>query len=990
MKFMTLFAVALAGSVSWGVAAEIVLNNGFEARTAKYHDHPDIFLGVEAAGWEKLFARGRRLTFDEREFENQTAVDRVSDAGRTQTVGFEGFTLSTAPAYLLSVPRSLGAPGKNGEITGRILFREPVAAAGVGICFATGSLRIQFVGEEGDVLKEYVVHGQPDPEKNNTWQDYFAVFQSTDEFSRVREITFARLNLNKGTTDHFAIDNLCWNPAPVIPPVKLPPVVAADYSLLNGANRVNVAPQVPAGKPSIALKDGVAVLENQLDGTRYTYRFEPKAGLSGITASLNGAPALPITLRMAPELGGRAAAEELVAVRQENDAVIAEYIWKNDRFTLPVTVRLYLSGGSLCFDFSSEKKNVPLRILKPRPEHMRLITNGDNTKFRYNDNIAFFGFGGDLGYLEAPGWFFSYQADWTKTNSTSPAPTITYQSTLDGKTVAPLRDTVAITVADTLPKVLPSIPNPVSPYREELASRVVMEYWYGHFDELGDLLDTYHRYGMDQLVILVHRWQNAGFDRKLPTIMPPSTARGGLDTLKAVIDRAKENGMRIALHDNYKDFYPTSPQWNPDDLMLCSNGKPQRAWADSCEMAPSKILKYAEPNMAEIREKLGPNAGYLDVHSAHLPWWRIDFRAGVPKAGMTAGTLEPNNALWQLARDSYQGPVFGESSPLTSWVHSGRIDAVMAATKHDNSFLVDFQLLKIRPLATNHGAGYFERWNKRGYANDWELAPLLPAEYARYSLNELSFLSSPTIDDKMKRQFLPAAVQYYQKRKIVERLVNQPVKAIWYYTPDNRKLTSSQAVFLPKIQIQRLQLEFADASAIWLNFGKTPWKVDDKLTVAPLGFYAKGKDFEAETGCRDGLWFDYWQGENGCFLNSRNYDWTLEPLGSTYHGRGEGKSPEFHNDGKAVSRGFLRTDTAVSLELEKAGVWRLRFFPHGQAGFVEIRENPMTGRIVRAIALDADGKEYTGNSCDELIHENDSIRIIHRTPGIWSYKLVTE
>ena len=56
MKFMTLFAVALAGSVSWGVAAEIVLNNGFEARTAKYHDHPDIFLGVEAAGWEKLFA----------------------------------------------------------------------------------------------------------------------------------------------------------------------------------------------------------------------------------------------------------------------------------------------------------------------------------------------------------------------------------------------------------------------------------------------------------------------------------------------------------------------------------------------------------------------------------------------------------------------------------------------------------------------------------------------------------------------------------------------------------------------------------------------------------------------------------------------------------------------------------------------------------------------------------------------------------------------
>ncbi len=989
MRLCLLAAICGAALFARTVSAEEVTLPGFGAPTATFHDRPDVFLGVEAGEWETMFRDGSHLTFDEPEFAGCTTVEAVKARNQSQQLRLTGFSVSGAADYLLSAPRSLKAAGRNGEVTATVRFLEPVEAAGVGVCFATGSLRIAFLGEEGDTLAEYLVHGQSDPEQNGTWQDYFAVCRAGDELSRVAEIVFSRLNLVPGTSDGFAIDNLAWIAAPRRTDLALPPVVESDFSLLLGEQRDNVAPQCPAGSASLAWHDGVAVWRNRVDGTQYEYSFTPAAGLAALRAAVNGGPAVAATTAMAPELGGAPAVETLLNTRIEGDTLIAGYRWSNALHTLDVAVKLYLSGGSLCLEFASDQAGVPLRIRKPRPEGLHRIADGDDTNFRYDDNIAFFGFGGDGGYLPQAKYFYSYQADWTQTNSTAPSPVIHYASTLDGRTVAPLRDMIAITVADTLAKVLPSIPNPTSPYRRELASRMVLEYWYGHFDELGELLETYHRYGMDQLVVLVHRWQRAGFDRQLPDIMPPSAARGGEETLRAVIARAKGWGMRIALHDNYKDFYPDSPQWNPDDLMLCADGKPQAAWADSNEIAPSKILKYASPNMQLIREKLAPNAGYLDVHSAHLPWWRIDFRAGVPQAAMTAGTLGPNNALWQLARDNFDGPVYGESSPLSSWVHSGRIDAVMGATTHDNSLIVDFQLLKIRPLATNHGAGYFERWNPRGYQHDWELAPLLPLEYARYALHETAFLTSPTVDDKMKRKILPAATLYYQRRKLVERLADQPVAAIYYYTPENVRMTSSQAVLLPRSQSQRLEERFADGSVSYLNFAKGPWEVRPDLTLAPLSFYAEGPGFQAESNCRAGVYLDYWGSPAGYYLNSRNYDWALEPQGSSYHGRNEGGAPVLHNNGQTVRRGAIATDTAVALEPEE-GAWRLRFFPRGRAGSVEIGPDFAPGRIAGAVALDADGREIAGSTGDEVELRDGGLRIFHRDPEVWSYRLTVK
>lgn len=113
----------------------------------------------------------------------------------------------------------------------------------------------------------------------------------------------------------------------------------------------------------------------------------------------------------------------------------------------------------------------------------------------------------------------------------------------------------------------------------------------------------------------------------------------------------------------------------------------------------------------------------------------------------------------------------------------------------------------------------------------WRNCPLSAPEYALYSLQEVA----PTMDDKIKHEIMPAATNYYQKRRLVKRLSGQPVTGIVYYAPAGRALTSGEAALLPKKEIRRLCEEFADGSKVWLNFSDQPWEVAGN-TIATLGF----------------------------------------------------------------------------------------------------------------------------------------------------------
>lgn len=70
--------------------------------------------------------------------------------------------------------------------------------------------------------------------------------------------------------------------------------------------------------------------------------------------------------------------------------------------------------------------------------------------------------------------------------------------------------------------------------------------------------------GFDHVNVSLSGWLREGYDRQTPDALPPSTAAGGWDGLRAFFDACKELGDTCWLHDQYRDYYLDAPSWNPD------------------------------------------------------------------------------------------------------------------------------------------------------------------------------------------------------------------------------------------------------------------------------------------------------------------------------------------------------------------------------------------------------------------------------------------
>jgi len=883
-------------------------------------------------------------------------------------VKFDGFMVkkSAEAAY------SLAATGIDRKCSASISFSKPVAAAGFTLAFVAGTVTVKFIDENGDALQNNVQNGQPSP-KGEGWATYYFAYKTPDDRARITKIEFTRSNIKSCTANAgFSIDDFSFMVGRDPLKVTLPSYKESDLRRIAGAKAADVSPYADRGeKGSIVRENGNVVFRchNQVE-----YRLTPSAGPGSLQGRLGQGAWQALGTGMAINYD-KAAPGKLVRDELSGNGYTAIYSFGAGKETWEVRCLFRMVGGTLRLELSSSHAGA-VTITPPKLEESLDLTK----------EVIFLGFANVISYLPQTQSFYSYLVDWTKSNSSMPEPVIKYQANLAGK-FSPLHEVVTFTLADNIDAILPSIPNPTSSYRQLIANSMVVEWWYGSFEQLGETLDMYHNYGMDDIIVLVHRWQRYGFDRKLPVILPADPNRGGQELLSREIRRATARGQRVALHENYVDMYPDSPSWNPQDLMLQVSGQPQAAWANSKHLSPSKIMKYAGKTMPEIKEQLGTNAAFLDVHSTHAPWWRTDFAAGVPYSGMMKGTWQFNNEMWKFARENYQGPVFGEGFVQSSWLHAGYIDSVMGQTKQNARLFADFLLLKVRPVAVNHGVGYFERWNTRNYTQpDWMTAPLTPEETDDYNASIVAYQTAATLDDKVKNNIAVAAREYYQIRAIVGKLVAQPVVKILYHD-GTRWLSSSQAVLSARKDIRRIKTVFADGTVIHVNRSSKPWMLEDKQTVSPFGFLVQGKDVSAVSGLdAKGRIFDYYGDANAYYLDPRNYDWAMSPNSSIWFGHNNGEAPIRSNDGTAtVAMGPLETQIAVSC-LKGDNGWRLRFFPQKSCGLVKIKTGKLGGQITQAIPLDRDGKPLAENR-DEVKLDNGELSIKRVDANVWSYQL---
>ncbi|MGH9667915.1 MAG: DUF5696 domain-containing protein, partial [Bryobacteraceae bacterium] len=70
--------------------------------------------------------------------------------------------------------------------------------------------------------------------------------------------------------------------------------------------------------------------------------------------------------------------------------------------------------------------------------------------------------------------------------------------------------------------------------------------------------------GFDPVNVSLSGWLHLGYDRQTPDALPPASAAGGWEGMKAFFDACKQLGDTCWLHDQYRDFYLDAPSYNPE------------------------------------------------------------------------------------------------------------------------------------------------------------------------------------------------------------------------------------------------------------------------------------------------------------------------------------------------------------------------------------------------------------------------------------------
>jgi hypothetical protein len=489
-------------------------------------------------------------------------------------------------------------------------------------------------------------------------------------------------------------------------------------------------------------------------------------------------------------------------------------------------------------------------------------------------------YSGQVTYLPSENLFVHTLLDWLHSSASAHDGVTAHYGALTDGSRNPLQERIVYTAAWHLAETLPNIPNPPSPYRPQIADRIVLDIWGGRYADIAKDLARLHDYGITRCIALIHDWQRSGYDNALPMHIPAAADKGGDEGMKVLIGTGTRLGYIMTLHENYVDYYPNYDHFNEDDIALDSEGKRQLAWYNagtkiqSFAVKPNAILSLAATQSPEIHRRYGTNGCYLDVHSAVPPWFHVDFRAGEEGAGTFRRVWEAHRALWEYERRTHGGPVFGEGN--SHWYWSGLLDGVEAQfgtgwpgmAGMTAPLMADFDLLKIQPLQFNHGMGYYERWWS---SPSWRaLPPMVVLD--QYRMQEVVFGHAGFLGASTWNVLPLAWLEHHLLSPVMARYAATPVVGIEYEV--NGRWADATAAAKAGIW-SRARIRYANGLTITANDRDAPLQVGG-ITLPRFGWIAEGAGVRAYTALRDGVVADCAETADSLFVNARPAaDWNL-------------------------------------------------------------------------------------------------------------------
>lgn len=543
-------------------------------------------------------------------------------------------------------------------------------------------------------------------------------------------------------------------------------------------------------------------------------------------------------------------------IRETENGLEAEEYWEYKGEIAKINMDISIEGKTLKLSFSSPKPLINGINIAVAPPFKRLF-------------IPFFYEGqAEVAYVEP--LFLSSFCDWWETQASSigaDGSSPTYIPKTNGERNLP-KEVFYLTASPYLEEVLPNIPNPPSPYLEELSRRLVLDIWSGKFADDRKFLEEIERYGINSLLVIKHDWQREGYDNAYPTTMPANKALGGDEELRKLCEEAKRIGHRFCVHENYYDYYPNSSAFRMEDVALDSQGNPLKGWYNASVpiqaliLKPSKFLHYERIFSPEIKRRYGVNAGYFDI----MPSWNVDYDAKAEGAGKISYTHKVNREAYAFLRKTYNGPVVCEGSDFTE---AGYYDggSNYAINRRQIPMLPIFELLKVHPLMLNHGMGYYERWLIDGYSDPtWYWRVPTEEERDEYRIMTLAFGRIGFLGHQLMATIPGLAKEYFLALPLQKRYGTSMPRRILYEI-NGRWVSTSGAVLLG--EMDRLFVEYTNGLKLYLNRGKDDWKLEGFL-LPQYGFLAKGTGVFAYTAKKEGVIVDYAEDESGIFCDARS------------------------------------------------------------------------------------------------------------------------
>jgi Family of unknown function (DUF5696) len=402
------------------------------------------------------------------------------------------------------------------------------------------------------------------------------------------------------------------------------------------------------------------------------------------------------------------------------------------------------------------------------------------------------------------------------------------------------------------------------------AGRFVFDLWGGRYADNDARLKRAFRYGLGNAMVVYHDWQRWGYDYRLPDIYPPSPRPGTEAELKALIATCKSAGTRIAVHDNYIDFYPDADEFSYEkNIAFDATGRPVKAWlhegrnAQSYRYRADRAEPFLKRNLALIKANLAPTAYFIDVWSSIGPYdyWRADGTFGDRVATRTTwGEL----FAWIRQTLGDNAPQISESGhdQLIGWLDGAQTNHLRVGQPipgRPNGWTVwnwkcaDAERTPWYDTAHHdrfvlHGAGYPGRYE----------GGLEPREHGIYS------------DDYMATEVLtghPAMVSDPFGQNVVRKhwLLNGLMGAL--------ALKRIESVEYASGDLHRQHVRWSGGGEVWVNRGTSDWSLDEGRVLPQYGFLARipSQDgtVEAAVEVREGLVVESSRSPRQVYVNAR-------------------------------------------------------------------------------------------------------------------------